>query len=363
MEREQGDEATKRPFEGAQGRRSDDGEDVVMLLTPPGAAAIGVVRLSGPRVFEFLKDHVTPAISPLRAIHAKLRDGDQVLDDPVVVMNDGARWVDLNLHGGPWVVRSVLDLAQREGFKLAADATGPLPGSAVDGESAIEREMLQYLPLARTELALKVLLAQPNAWRRLEERQLSADEIRAILEDRSLEWLLSLPRVAIIGAPNVGKSTLANALFAQQRSITADMPGTTRDWVGEIANIDGLAVMLLDTPGVRDTDDAIERIARQVQCADLIILVLDATRALDPEQSPLLARYPQALLVINKSDQPTVCNVERKAVKTVATTCKGIDSLRHAMLQHFGCLNLQLDQPRCWTNRQREILKLNHHAG
>src|SRR6185503_2714425 len=96
-------------------------------------------------------------------------------------------------------------------------------------------------------------------------------------------WMLHPPRVAIVGEANVGKSTLANQLFAQERSITADLPGTTRDWVGEVANVDGLPVTLVDTPGVRETADEVEReaIARsgeQVAAADLILLVLDATR-------------------------------------------------------------------------------------
>ena len=129
---------------------------------------------------------------------------------------------------------------------------------AVDGAMTLEREMLAALPLARTDLGVRTLLAQ----RRHGAEAMStlyAAAIGRILADRSLDHLLHPPRVAIVGAPNVGKSTLANQLFAQERSITADLPGTTRDWVGEIANIDGLAVTLVDTPGVRDTADAIER--------------------------------------------------------------------------------------------------------
>src|SRR5260370_980944 len=67
-------------------------------------------------------------------------------------------------------------------------------------------------------------------------------------------------RRAVAGLPNVGKSTVANQLFAEERSITADVAGTTRDWVGEIANIDGLAVVLVDTPGIREASDPIEKV-------------------------------------------------------------------------------------------------------
>ena len=133
--------------------------------------------------------------------------------------------------------------------------------------------------------------------------------------------------MAIVGPANAGKSTLANRLLLQDRSIVADLPGTTRDWVGETANLDGLPVMLIDTPGIRETDDPIERAAIQrsipaIDSADLVILVLDATRPLAPEQQPLLDRFPRAIRVVNKSDQPP--QFEMKCLHTVATHAFGL---------------------------------------
>src|SRR5687767_4568879 len=128
----------------------------------------------------------------------------------------------------------------------------------VEGETVLEREVEAYLAVARTELAMRTLLDQERLWGEWVEGRREVDA-SVVLADRSLYWLLHPPRVAIVGVPNVGKSTLANQLFAQERSITADVAGTTRDWVGEIANVDGLAVMLVDTPGVRETADDIER--------------------------------------------------------------------------------------------------------
>src|SRR5688572_10704527 len=236
-----------------------------MLLTVPGSAAIAVVRLVGPGVSEFLTRRFSRMVGEGRCVHGELRDGDRVIDDPVVVVSRGGTVADINLHGGPWIVRSVLELAAREGFETRERVELPLPLDAVDGESILESEMLAYLPMARTELALRVLMAQPGAWTAWQAAGMP-DRAR-VLADRSLRWLLHPPRVAILGVPNVGKSTLANQLFAQERSITADLPGTTRDWVGEIANIDGLALMLVDTPGARDTIDPIEReaIARSAE--------------------------------------------------------------------------------------------------
>jgi tRNA U34 5-carboxymethylaminomethyl modifying GTPase MnmE/TrmE len=91
----------------------------VMLLTPrPGAggAAIAVVRLRGAGVGKFLRDHFSKITRANRCVHGELRDGGNVIDDPVVVVSEGALWADLCLHGGSWVVESAIALAQREGF-------------------------------------------------------------------------------------------------------------------------------------------------------------------------------------------------------------------------------------------------------
>ena len=238
-----------------------------------------------------------------------------------------------------------------------------MPSEAIDAATEIEREILAYIPLARTDLAIQTLLAQSDAWKHLE--QLTPPELRVLaatmLADRSLSALLYPPRIAIAGIPNVGKSTLANQLFAQERSITADIPGTTRDWVGEIANIDGLAVLLIDTPGIRLTDDpiesqAIQRGGDELRAADLVILVLDATVPLEPDQSEMLAQFPDALRVNNKSDRPAVWDLATvSGLPTIAITGAGIDALRAAVKARFG-VDAEIHRARCWTPRQRERL-------
>jgi tRNA modification GTPase len=295
-------------------------------------------------------------------VHGELLDAaGKVVDDPVVVLGPGGAWADVNLHGGPWVVRSALELARASGFAVVE---GDVPLEAVDGADVIEREVVAHVPRARTELALTVLLAQPAAWAAVRRSPPDAKRraAEAALADRALDNLLRLPRVAIVGPANAGKSTLANQLFAQERSITADVPGTTRDWVGEVANIDGLAVMLIDTPGLRQTDDAIEQSAialatTEAAAADLVVLVLDASRPLDPEQRPLLERYPNALRVVNKSDVPCAWGADvGEAIQTVATRGGGVETLRPAIAGQFSCTNLDPNAPRAWTTRQHNAL-------
>lgn len=323
----------------------------VMLLTPPGSAAVAVLRLAGPGVGAFLENHFSRRVSPGQLTHGTLSDADRVIDDPLVSRIE-EDVVDVNLHGGAWIVRSAIELAERSGF-TRVDRDGQM----FDAARELEREVLEWLPQARTELAIRALMAQAAAW------ETSRRSPKELLEDRSLHWLLNPPRVAIVGAANVGKSTLANQLFAQEHSITADLPGTTRDWVGQIANIDGLAVMLIDTPGLRDTLDPIEAAAigisrRQIQQADAIILVLDAARALVPEQSALMDEFPDAVKVINRVDLPAAWDLASlDALHTVATTGQGIDALRRAMRRRFDCESADVDLARIWTRRQREIVE------
>jgi small GTP-binding protein len=319
-----------------------------ILLTPPGAAAIAVVRITGPGVGAFLEACFSRAARADRCVHGDLHDGGRVLDDPVVVLHENGAAADLNLHGGPWVVASVLELLRRSGFEVAE---GALPEPSVDAVDGLWREVMAHVPLARTEQALRVLLAQPAAWARGEKPR---------RDDESLWWLLHPPRVAIVGPPNVGKSTLANQLFAQERSITADLPGTTRDWVGEMANLDGLAVMLVDTPGVRETSDLIERVAiersgAEVRRADLVVMVLDASAPVTAEERRLLDAHPDAIVVWNKSDRDSGA-VAPEGIRTVATTAQGVDELRAAIRKRFGCESFNEARPRWWTMRQRQSL-------
>jgi tRNA modification GTPase len=333
-----------------------------IVLTPLGVGAIAVIRITGPRMRTFLENHFSKRATESRCVYGELREGDRVLDDAVVVLLPDDKGADLNVHGGVWVVESMLELLKRDGFEIHRAGELPPPDASLDGESVIEREMLAYLPLARSREAIGILLAQPGAWQRWREDPSRGPEVVAILEDRSLWWLLNPPRVAIAGIANVGKSTLANQLFAQARSITADLPGTTRDWVGESANLDGLVVTLVDTPGLRATEDPIERAAimhsaEQMTKADFVLLVLDASIEFS-DQAHLVDRFPMALPVINKSDRALVwTNSMPRALRTVATTGEGVDALRAGVRARFGCETFDPHRPRWWTLRQREILQ------
>ena len=194
-----------------------------MLLTGSGSAAIAVVRIVGPGVETFLRDCFDRPAQPSVCVYGRIVDGQRILDDAVVVLHGDH--ADLNLHGGIWIVQEVLNLLAVRGFQIIPWSSEHTWGS--DGETELEREIASHLPLARSELAISVLLKQRQAWDRLASSSPPHEFLEKMLADRSLHYLLHPPSLAIVGLPNVGKSTLANQLFGQQRSITADLPGTT----------------------------------------------------------------------------------------------------------------------------------------
>jgi tRNA modification GTPase len=330
--------------------------NLAALLTPPGSGAIAVIRITGQNVTPFLARHFSGRVAPSRCAYGELRDGGgAVLDDAVVVLLPHGLSADLNLHGGPGVIESVRQLLAKSGFTLI-DA---LPLAAVDGEDLIEREMLAWLPFAKTEPAIRMLLSQPQAWRTFVASNPNRDELARVAADQCLWRMLNPARVAIVGLPNVGKSTLANHLFGQERSITADLPGTTRDWIGELADIDGVPILLLDTPGLRDSSDVIEQSAialsrAVIAGADLVIVVFDPTQPAAP-QIALAESHVRRLAVLNKSDLGAW--PQSVDATTVATTGAGVDSLRTLIRQQLGCANVQTIRPCCWTQRQRQLIE------
>jgi small GTP-binding protein len=362
----------------------DTDEATAMLLTPRGAdaggSAIAVVRLRGRGALEFLQKHFSKPIVAGRPVHGELKDAGQTIDDPVVVIADDGGFADINLHGGAAVIGAVFELARRDGFTSVENHISAMDIAFDEAASTLQREMLALLPLARTELALRALLEQPAAWAAaMQEETL---DYSAILLDRSLWWLLHPPQVALVGAPNVGKSTLANQLFGRERSITADVAGTTRDWVGEIANIDGLAVVLVDTPGMRGTVDPLEAAAiragaEKIQESDLVIHVLDA--ACEPSGD---IEESAGLIVINKTDCPPAWDFSRirrnssspgmaipgllnaedarrplQFIPISAKTGHGIDLLRRQIAAQFGVELQWKSRPCWWTDRQRDALR------
>jgi tRNA modification GTPase len=293
----------------------------VSVLTPPGTGAIATVAVVGPRAWEAVRAVFRPVKGSLPEVPPPNRVYSGVLGeggDEVVVGVKSAEWVEVHCHGGRRVVRWVVSqLGARSAERGIED--NPAGVSAVDStlhapHSTHDSRALEPLTRAATVRVASTLLDQLNgAFDRA---------VEAILADwpntrPQLERLASLaplgrrlndpPRVVIAGPPNVGKSSLLNALAGYQRSIVSPTAGTTRDVVGVELAFDGWPVRVSDTAGLRDAGEqleaaGIELAERELATADLVVWVVDFS-----EPEPVWAPHDfngRLLAVINKGDFP-----------------------------------------------------------
>lgn len=238
------------------------------LESPAGVGAVAVIGLFARGEADLDNALRALGIGALKVGAVALRDLVGV--DQGLVMRWSATTAALMPHGGGAVVRAVCDAL--ESYGIAQARVVRARESYPEAEDDIEAAMLAALGRAPSPLAVELLLDQPRRW-----RAGASEEAR----DRVLNRLIEPPLVVAIGASNIGKSTLANALAGRQVSLVADEPGTTRDHVGVVLDLAGLVVRYVDTPGVRKDAPLVEveagRIAREVVArADLILQCCDA---------------------------------------------------------------------------------------
>jgi tRNA modification GTPase len=357
-------------------------DTIVAIATPPGRGGIGVVRLSGPDAPRVAQD-LTARAHPFEPRHATLTtiadrasanpaslDHAIVTYFPAPASYTGDDVVEISAHGSPVVLTAIVNaavslgarLAERGEFTLRAfvngridlpqaeavadliDAATPLQaraafdqlnGTLTETIGAIDRALFDLI--ARLEASVDF---PEDGYHFVDPAELVAaiDAIRA----RTTALLCSARRgrlirdgltVAIIGKPNVGKSSVFNALVGARRAIVTEVPGTTRDLVTETIDLEGLRVVLVDTAGLRDTSDIVESegVSRSVgaaNVADLILLVCDVTdpTTLDAEAQTERSEA-RTLLVANKADLARQWS-RADAIEVSATTGIGIDTLR-----------------------------------
>jgi tRNA modification GTPase len=353
-------------------------DTIVAIATPPGRGGIGVVRVSGCSSLQIAAALLTldTALQPRHATFTRVR-GDQVVATyfPAPHSYTGEDVVEVSGHGSPVVLRQIVEQAMQAGARLAEpgeftlraflnnridlvqaeavadliDAVTPLQaraafdqleGTLTERIGEIDRELFDLI--ARVEASLDF----PDEGYHFVDAGEAADSLRAL--ERKLAALLCEAkrgrliregaRVAIAGKPNVGKSSLFNALLRAGRAIVAPIPGTTRDLVTETADIDGLRLELVDTAGIRDATDEVEaegvsRARKAWAAADLVIVVLDRSADLDAADRDLLQATSDAprLVVANKSDLPAswTSTALRMPVDVVSSkNGDGVDALR-----------------------------------
>ena len=351
-------------------------ETIVALSTAPGHGAIAIVRLSGAKSLSILTGIFAPrkersAFPRGRPVLGRFMDGGQAFDEGVAVYHPGPDSVtgedvaEMHCHGGPAIVGTILRLAREMGARPAQ--AGEFTRRAfLEGKiDLLQAEAVADLVAAQTESAARAALhhlegrlsgALEEVWEKVVEAGAhieaaidfpdefepgagpsvsgapmgSAELARLFAEiETALERLIESyrsgrilregARVAILGKPNAGKSTLLNALLGADRAITSEIPGTTRDTVEEICDMEGAPVRLIDTAGLRDTGDPVElegteRARKAAEEADLSLMVVDVMAgAGEIEWAVGQARSMNAhnLFIFNKIDKSPVEARER----------------------------------------------------
>ncbi|MFW6456786.1 MAG: GTP-binding protein [Planctomycetota bacterium] len=298
------------------------------LITPPGEGGIGIIRLTGPCAPGVLAECFSPLGKETNSIqqgelaYGSITRGDQILDE-VIVARTGDQRYEVNCHGGTAAVRAVINrlVAHRgviernwqETLSEQHNTTSPL------SRESIQTTAMTHLPRVETRLGATMLLHQYNGALTdccqsvlddLNATRNSGQRLSSLL-GRSLlgRALIRPPRVLIAGPPNVGKSTLLNALLERERVIVHDTPGTTRDIVRETISLRGVPFEMIDSAGIRHDADTLESqaISRALDLfdkCDIVIWVKDAT-TLPSDQSakiPEITDDKRVICVHNKID-------------------------------------------------------------
>ncbi len=361
---------------------------IAAIATPTGMGGIAIVRVSGDRAEDILKALFIPAkprecFESHRLMYGRaVGEGGATLDECMaVLMRAPSSYTredvaEIHCHGGGVSAGAVLERALALGARMA------LPGEFT------KRAFLNgRIDLSRAEAVMQLIGAQGAAAARASVRQLeggvsgfvrdvsqrltgvlalieastdfpdeveeeaaAADvverledvlgELRARCDERSARVLREGASIVLAGRPNVGKSSLMNALLDQERAIVTEIPGTTRDVLTERITLGGVVAELSDTAGRRSTDDPIERIGvdralRAAESADVVLIVLDAAEALDASDVELLQKADErAVICLNKSDlAPVLCaqdirkHTDAKILEISAQTGQGIEAL------------------------------------
>ena len=375
-------------------------DTIAAISSAAGNSGIGIIRVSGDEAIEVVDKIFRPAnknkklanVESHTVHYGHIMDGDKTLDQVlVIVMKNphsytGEDTVEIDCHGGMLILKKVLDLVLKNGARTAepgeftkraflngridlsqAEAVmdlinskndfalnssiEQLKGGVSDAIKDIRKDIIYHIAFIESALddpehisldgydeeITKMLNENINKISKLVN---SFDNGRIMKEGI---------KTVILGKPNAGKSSLLNLMLGEDRAIVTDIEGTTRDTLEENINFNGLSLKIIDTAGIRDTEDLVERIgvnkAKEIaKEGDLIIYVVDGSRELDDNDREIikLINYKQAIILVNKSDMDTVINIDelkkdsnRDVILFSAKNGEGMDQLEEEIRNMF----------------------------
>lgn len=398
-------------------------DTIAAISTAVSESGIGIIRISGEEAFE-VADRVWQSpgkkkrlsMQPANTIHyGYIYDGEEMVDEVLVMLMRGPKsftaedTVEINCHGGVYAMKRVLETVLKNGARPAEP--GEFTKRAfLNGRIDLSRaEAVMDVIQAKNEYALKNSLSQlkGSVQKKLKSlRQSILHEIARIesaLDDpehmslenypeelgaKNKEWLAEIEKLidssengkilkegiqtVILGKPNAGKSSLLNILSGEEKAIVTEIAGTTRDILEETVNIHGITLRLMDTAGIRSTEDVVEKIGvsrakESAKNADLIIYVIDTSRPLDENDREImeLLRGKKAVILLNKSDLDSVVTREevleqlddlevQKMISVSAKEQTGIEELENALKDLFFEGKVTFNDEVCITNLRQK---------
>jgi len=368
-------------------------DTIVAISTPFGRSGIGVVRLSGSHsesaAARFLKAEA-PLVHRQATRGLWVDENGAAIDEVVATLlkspnsYTGEDVLEISAHGNPLILRRIVDTVRALGIRLAAPGEFTLRAVVNGKMDLIQAEAVRSFIDAQTEAQARTALlqmsgalsnrilptkeqlidviahleagidfadddVQPPDGRVMAERIIRVrDDLVELQKTYSYGKLLSFGlQLAIVGKPNVGKSSLFNRLVGVERAIVTSVPGTTRDVLSECIHLDGIPLRFSDTAGLRETIDPVESIGvvRTIETlseADLVLVVFDGTLKLDEGDRNILSRVESTthIVVINKCDLPQAevdgLPADAAPIRVSAKTGEGMDSLEKAIREFLG---------------------------
>lgn len=399
-------------------------DTIAALVTAVGESSVGIIRISGPEAVE-IAGRIYKGKSDLqKADSHTIQYGyvydwkrDKKIDEALFLLMRGPRSftgedvVEVQCHGGMVVLKQVLQLILSAGARLAEQGEYSKRAFLNGRLDLAQAESIMDIVQAKTERGVDLALSQLTGSLSAMVTSLRADlleliafiqadidypdddierltmaqqtqrvtnlkqQVQAVLQNAQKGKLIRDGlRVVIAGKPNVGKSSLLNALLGQERAIVTDIPGTTRDVIEEYINLNGIPLKIVDTAGIRETDNVVEQIgvekAQQfMRNADLVLYVVDAGQGLTKQDIPMMAeiQHQPVIYLLNKSDVGIDTAVRTQLQEAIgdspvleisAKEKTGLDKLEQTITDLFFAGTLEVSQDILVTNvRHIQILE------